>query len=209
MQYVARKGEMTAQQKKHREGFMKTGKLNFTRGTGLGLVVAVVLLLAGCGTTAIVHKPADSVSVFDRYQTLTIKSSAAEGVVVSDLAQERVKDLVKANIAAKYCPHRFQSITIKEPGENDLVLLINYTTYNEGNKFERLMLAGLGGIKIHSDVVLKTSASDDPISKAEVGKTFRWGGIYGATTDMTEVEKWFADAVAKTFSGMIGMKKKE
>jgi hypothetical protein len=89
------------------------------------------------------------------------------------------------------------------------VLLINYTTYDEGNRFARFMLAGLGGIKIHSDVVVKTATSDDAISRAEVGKTFRWGGIYGGITDMTEVEKWFAEEIAKTFAGIIGMKATE
>ena len=188
---------------------MEARRSSYARRMTLGLVVAGFFLLTGCGTTAIVHKPADSVNVFDRYKTLAIKSCAAEGVVVSDAAQERVKDLVKANLAGKYCPNRFQSITTKEPGEDDLVLLINYTTYNEGNKFARFMAAGLGGIKIHSDVVVKTSISDDAISKAEVGKTFRWGGFYGAITDMTDVEKWFAEEVARTFSGIISTKKGE
>jgi len=188
---------------------VKTSKSVFVQHMSLGLVVMGFFLLAGCGTTALVHKPADSSIALDRYQTLAIKSSAAEGIVVSDNTHERVKDLVKANIASKYCPKRFQSITTKEPSQDDLVLLINYTTYDEGNKFARFMLAGLGGMKIHSDVLIKTITSDESISKAEVGKTFHWGGIYGATTDITEIEKWFADEVAKTFSGMIGIKQLE
>jgi hypothetical protein len=188
---------------------MITSKSKFARCMVLVLVVAGFFLVTGCGTTALIYKPADSVSVFNCYQTLAIKSSAAEGVVVSDSAQERVRYLVKANIASKYCPHRFQSITTEEPSQDDLVLLINYTTYDEGNRFARLMLAGLGGIKIHSDVIVKTMASDEPISKAEIGKTFRWGGVYGATTDITEIEKWFADEVAKTFAEIIGTKRAE
>jgi hypothetical protein len=71
------------------------------------------------------------------------------------------------------------------------------------------MLAGLGGMKIHSDVIVKNPASDDAISRAEVGKTFRWGGIYGATTDISEIEKWFAEEIAKTFGGILGIGKPE
>jgi len=184
---------------------MKRGKLNMA-SVAAALLIIAGLMLTGCGTTATVHKTTDNTSVFDRYRTLSIKSSAAEGVVVPDMVQERVRDQVKANIGAKYCPNRFQSISIKETNPDDLVLLINYTTYDEGNKFARFMLAGLGGIKIHSDVIVKTSAFNDPISQAEVGKTFRWGGIYGATTDVSEIEKWFSDEVAKTFAGILGIK---
>jgi len=188
---------------------MRTTRLSSIGMVAVVLVVAGLSVLTGCGTTAIVHKPADSPTVFDRYQTLAIKSSAAQGVVVSDAAQERVKDLVKENIEGKYCPNRFQSISTKEAQQDDLMLLIKYTTYDEGNAFARFMLAGLGGIKIHSDVEVKTSESDEAISRAEVGKTFRWGGIYGAPTDITEIEKWFAEEIAKTFAEIIGLKKKE
>jgi hypothetical protein len=177
----------------------------FTRGLLLSLVIGGFMMVTGCGTTAVVHKPADNKSVFDFYRTLAIQSAVADGVVLPDHAQERIQNLVKANISAKYCPKRFQSITTKEVGKDDLVLLIKYTTYDEGNRFARFMLAGLGGMKIHSDVIVKNAASDEPISHAEVGKTFRWGGIYGATTDISEIEKWFAEEIGKTFAGIIGI----
>lgn len=188
---------------------MRERKLNLTQGFAVLLFICGLALLTGCGTTALVHKPAESTSVFDPYQTLAIKSSAAQGVVVSDSAQDRVKDLVKENITNKYCSNRFQSISTKEAGQDDLVLLINYTAYDEGNAFARAMLAGLGGMKIHSEVIVKTGSSDNVISQAEVGKTFHWGGILGAATGITDIEKWFAEEIAKTFGGIIGMVKPE
>jgi hypothetical protein len=188
---------------------MKARTLNLAHGFAVLLLIGGLAILAGCGTTAIVHKPADATSVFDHYQTLAIKSSVVPGVVVADFAQDRIKDLVKANIASKYCPNRFKSISTKETCQDDLVLLINITTYDEGNRFGRFMLAGIGGMNIHSDVIVKNVASDDPISQAEVGKTFRWGGIYGAATDITDIEKWFAEEIAKTFGGIIGTGKPE
>ena len=170
------------------------------------VVLCVLSIVAGCGTTAVIHKPAESKAIFDRYKTLSLESSAAEGVIVPDSVQMKVKELVKAHIEGKYCPNRFESISAGSgPGPNDLILQIKYTTYDEGNRFARFMLAGLGGIKIHSDVVVKDAASGDSLSQAECGKTFRWGGIYGASTGIEEIEKWYAEEVAKTFAKILGI----
>jgi hypothetical protein len=184
---------------------MQERRLGLVKGLAVVFAILAMAMLTGCGTTSVVHKAADTSAALDRYKSLAIKSSAVQGVVVSDTAQERVKDLVRANISSKYCPNRFQSISLKEPAQDDLVLLINYTTYDEGRRFGRFMLAGLGGMKIHSDVIVKNVESEDPISKAEVGKTFHWGGVYGAVTDITDIEKWFAEEIAKTFSQMLGL----
>jgi hypothetical protein len=184
---------------------MSTKMVDFRKLLTAAIALAGLVVLTGCGTTALVHKQAESVAQFDPYKTLTITSSVAEGVVMPEPVRERVEELVKANLESKYCPKRFQSISTKEPAPDDLVLLIKYTTYDEGNRFARFMMAGLGGIKIHSDIIVKNTKSDEALSHGEVGKTFRWGGIYGATTDIAEIEKWFAEETAKTFAGMIGV----
>ncbi len=185
----------------------KTGLLRTL--TVLSCVWGLSFLLTGCGTTALVHKGVDSKEVLDRYQTLTIKSSAAQGIVMTEAAQERIEELVKANLEGKYCPKRFKSISTKEAGPDDLLLLINYTDYNEGSKFGRFMLAGIGGIKIHADILVRNTKSEENLCQAEVGKTFHWGGIYGAMTDITEIEKWFAEEIAKTFGGILGIPQPE
>lgn len=177
--------------------------------TVLFVVLGFAFVLTGCGTTALVHKGGDSKELLDRYQTLTIKSSAAQGIVMTEAAQERIEELVKANLEGKYCPKRFKNISTKEAGEEDLLLLINYTDYNEGSKFGRFMLAGIGGMKIHADVLVRNTKSDENLCQAEVGKTFHWGGIYGAMTDITEIEKWFAEEIAKTFGGILGIPQPE
>ena len=187
---------------------MKKRNLKLAHRMKVLLIIGLLAILTtGCGTTAIIHKQAVTQKVFDSYQTLAIMSSTSQDVVVSEDTQDRIKGLVKTEIATKYCPNRFQSISTKEIGQEDLVILINYTSYEEGSHFGRLMLAGIGSMKIHSIITLKNIKSDNIISQAEVGKTFSAGGIYGALTSITDVENWFAEEIAKTFGEMLGIDK--
>ncbi len=39
------------------------------------------------------------------------------------------------------------------------------------------------------------------LAKSEITKTFAWGGIYGGTTEIKDVEEGFAEAVASVLLG--------
>ena len=84
------------------------------------------------------------------------------------------------------------------PGRLDIDVLM--TRYDEGSSFARFMLPGLGQIHIDADVTLRDQDSGEVLAIYEVTKTFAWGGLYGGSTEIGEVEVGFAKAVV---SGMV------
>jgi hypothetical protein len=85
-----------------------------------------------------------------------------------------------------------------------MLLNVTFTIYDEGNRFARFMLAGLGGMQIHANVDIK-DASGQLFAGGEAGKTFRWGGVYGAVTGIEDMEKDFAKEVVKGFREALGI----
>ena len=75
------------------------------------------------------------------------------------------------------------------------------TRYDEGSAFARAMLAGLGQIQIDGKVSLRDRAQDALLGEYEVNKTFAWGGVYGASTTIRDVEEGFAQGVATLILG--------
>ncbi|MBF0559301.1 MAG: DUF4410 domain-containing protein [Nitrospirae bacterium] len=170
----------------------------------LYFVILAVIVLTGCGTTTLSLKP-DSKTDFTQFKSLTIKTAAADGVVIPDSAQTRIKDRVRAEISGGCCPKRFESIHIDNIQPDDLLLIIQFTKYDEGNRFARAMLAGLGAMKINADVEVKDGHSGNSICKGEAGKSFAWGGMLGAMTGIEDVEKDFAKEVSRGFGEMLGI----
>jgi len=71
--------------------------------------------------------------------------------------------------------------------------------YESGNAFARAMLAGLGQIHIDGEFVLYHDLlPSEPVAEFTLEKTFAWGGIYGASTRIEDVEPAFCEGVAKT-----------
>ena len=73
--------------------------------------------------------------------------------------------------------------------------------YEKGNAFARAMLAGLGQIHIEGTVKVINCENENKICEFELDKTFAWGGIYGASTSMEDIERTFADGIAETVTG--------
>jgi hypothetical protein len=108
----------------------------------------------------------------------------------------RIKDLVKTEILG-CCAQRFESIALDGTQPHDLVLNVKFTVYEDGNRFARLMLAGLGSMQIHAQVEMLDPKSGNLLTSGEAGKTFAWGGIYGAATGIEDLERDFAKEVVK------------
>src|SRR5690606_42084082 len=68
-----------------------------------------------------------------------------------------------------------------------------------GNAFARAMLAGLGQIEIEADVFL-IDAAGKTVAQYEVSKNFAFGGIYGASTSIEDVEVGFVKSVVEIVS---------
>ena len=85
-----------------------------------------------------------------------------------------------------------------EAGSDDQTKTMNivFTQYDEGNAAARFFLAGLGQIRIDADVSLLTPATGATVATYKVSKDFSFGGLYGGTTNIHDVEKGFARSVA-------------
>jgi hypothetical protein len=162
---------------------------------GLLPLLIVVAMMIGCGTTPLVLTTADSRTDFTQYKSLAVQI-ASQGALVSSSAQARIKEFVKTEIL-ECCAQRFESISLDETQPHDLVLSVKFTVYEEGNRFARFMLAGLGSMQIHAQVEMLDPKSGNLLTSGEAGKTFAWGGIYGASIGIEDLEKDFAKEVVK------------
>ncbi len=169
----------------------------------LGLLCLVGVFLTGCGTTTLSLKPESQVDLA-QYRSLSIQTKASDGVSITEAAQNRIKDIVKTEVNSG-CPKRFDNIYIDTPRPEGILLVLNFTKYDEGNRFARAMLAGLGAMKINADVEVKDGQSGNSICKGEAGKSFAWGGMLGAMTGIEDVEKMFAKEVSRGFGEMLGI----
>jgi hypothetical protein len=163
-----------------------------------------VAFLTGCGTTNLSLKP-ESQADLSQYRSLSILTKTCEGVVVTETAQNRIKNFIKSEINSGCFPNRFDNIYTDTTYPEGLLLVLTFTKYDEGNRFARAMLAGLGAMKINAEVEVKDGKSTNTICKGEAGKSFAWGGIVGASTGIEDVEKMFAKELSRGFGEMLGV----
>jgi hypothetical protein len=115
------------------------------------------------------------------------------GVTLSDGDATRMLRLIRTEITDQN-PNAFAL-----DGGRRLKMKIVFTQYDEGNRFARFMLAGLGQIRIDGEVVLSDAQTGETLGRYEVSKQFAFGSIYGASTSIEDVEKGFAKSVADIF----------
>src|SRR5208282_2314210 len=166
--------------------------------------LAGVLLTVGCGTSTLSLKPESQVDLA-QYRSLSIQTKVVDGLAISETAQNRIKDFIKTEINSGCCQKRFDNIYTDTAHPEGLLLVLNFTKYDEGNRFARAMMAGLGAMKINADVEVKDGHTGNSISKGEAGKSFAWGGVLGASTGIEDVEKMFAKEVSRGFGEMLGI----
>ncbi len=165
------------------------------------MLLLAALVSAGCAGTAGSVKPAGVVSTPDvlaKYRKVAFVTSAeGEAAKMTAVDRDRIAALVAQKLKAQ-APKRFAD----EAGNPEtLHVTIAFTRYDEGSPFARFMLAGLGQIHIDANITLEDRSQKTVVSKAEVTKTFAWGGIYGVATGIKDVEEGFAEAVANVILG--------
>jgi len=144
---------------------------------GVAVLFGIAAILAGC---------ADSVS---------------KPVPVVALAPEQKSELKIADVMAEAAPgvdisrYDLDRIAGKLKGE----LQLRAAEMMAGNAFARAMLAGLGQIEIEADVFL-IDAAGKTVAQYEVSKNFAFGGIYGASTSIEDVEVGFVKSVVEIVS---------
>jgi len=78
---------------------------------------------------------------------------------------------------------------------------VTITRYEKGSAFARAMLAGLGQIHMDGNVTLYSMPAHTVVEDFSVQKTFAWGGIYGGTTTIEDIEQSFAEGIANALTG--------
>jgi len=156
--------------------------------------------LAGCASTA--PSPSLSGPPSASFNAATapigpVTAEAAPGVPMASYDLERVTQLVQTDLSAAYPGRLVPASAAATPGE--VKVDMTFTDYDAGNAFARAMLAGLGQIHINATVRLIDATTGNVAASYDISKTFAWGGIYGGSTTIEDVEKGFAKGVVAIF----------
>jgi len=162
------------------------------------ICVTALVLTTGCATT--VPKPEFTKQIAPESQLAAkddanVKVETGTGVTMLESEKVRVAEKIKQRIDARKVTNNQDAST--KSYEIKLVM----TKYEKGNAFARAMLAGLGQIHIDADVTVFEMPTQTPVGNFSLSKTFAWGGIYGGTTSMEDIETTFADGVAAALTG--------
>lgn len=158
------------------------------------LVAAGLLLLTGCATTSPGVKfavPLPAEQRVDANDLVTVNVQPAQGVALIDQERQRLAQ----NIKMKIDQLKMENPSGQDARQYHLEILV--TRYDKGNAFARAMLAGLGQIHIDARVTVYVMPQKARVADFTVNKTFAWGGIYGASQSIDDVEQGFAEGVAE------------
>ena len=164
---------------------------------GLTFLMLVVLLgvFSGCAGTAPsaeFKKPIDNMNRLCNLDEAKVKVEVADGVPLNDFSRQRLESTLQQKINEKK-----KNAQCKTTEKRNFVLNSKITRYDEGNAFARAMLAGLGQMHLDGEFTLKLMLENSlALAEFEVKKTFAWGGMYGGTTRMEDIEPAFAEGVA-------------
>lgn len=156
------------------------------------------IALTGCAGSvpkATFVQPPKKDAVVDSNDSTIVSVSTSSGVEMLDQEKTRLSQVIAQNINEK------KSINSAGSEENAYEVDVNVTRYEKGNAFARAMHAGLGQIHIDARVRLLTGETHEKLSEFDIKKTFAWGGVYGATTRIDDVEPAFAEGIAAALTG--------
>lgn len=160
--------------------------------------VLCISVLAGCAGTA--PKPTFSKDIAVQYRVdaddkVTVKVTSKPDAKMEDVDRTRLAQLITSRMDER----RAKNAANGDVHEATATVLI--TRYERGSAFARAMLAGLGQIHIDGTVTVNDAQSGNKMAEFTIAKTFAWGGIYGSSTRMEDIEPVFADGVAAALTG--------
>jgi hypothetical protein len=167
-----------------------------------GGVALLLMSLALAGCAGSVNPPTLMSAPTTKFDPSTVaigrvSAQAAPGVAMTPEDLRRISGLVQAELASSYPDRLISAGGPRRSGGVNIKLV--FTQYDAGNAFARAMLAGLGQIHIDAKVFLTDIATGRTVATFEASKTFAWGGLYGGTTRIEDVEMGFARSVADIF----------
>jgi hypothetical protein len=149
---------------------------------------------AGSTPTAEFKKPIADIHRLCLNDEATVKLVVADGVVLNEVNRQRLESRLKEAINTNK-----KNAPCKTSDKRSFILDSKITRYDEGNAFARTMMAGLGQIHIDGDfaLMLLSATGSESMGEFTLQKTFAWGGLYGGTTRIEDVEPAFAAGVAE------------
>jgi hypothetical protein len=182
------------------------------RAFGLHIgAIATIAIVSACASTPGSIKtvtPVADRTVLSKYDTLVIQADAVPAAQCTSADLSRITQLTKAKVE-ELAPGRFRTIAVVGPGEATsatggmpyLNADLTLTCYDRGDAAARFLMAGLGQMQITGELMLSEQPVDRPVGRYNIDKSFAWGGIYGATTDIEDIEAAFAEATAEAILG--------
>src|SRR5262249_40853971 len=161
-------------------------------------MVGLALMASGCASSPASLKPGAATAKapdLREYQALAVQVARGDGVQASDSELERIAGRIVEAVRKKR-PDRFTELRVASAADAaapTIGVAVQLTRYDKGSAFARFMLAGLGQIHVDAKVTLRDQARDAVLGEYEVTKTFAWGGFYGGSTSIEDVEVGFAD----------------
>ncbi len=162
------------------------------------LSILGIVLFVGCATSA--PKPEFTQEIAPESQIKAVDEAkviveASPGCSVVENDKTRIAQRIQEKLAAK-------KVLNNSGGETkEYEVCVTLTRYEKGNAFARAMLAGLGQIHIDGNVSLFELPERKKAGEFTIKKTFAWGGIYGGSTSIEDVELGFADGIASALTG--------
>lgn len=163
------------------------------------LSMVALLGLAACASSvpkaSFTHPIAAEAHVTANDQAaVNVDAAASANMLSSDTQRlsEKIKNKIDARKTANASP-------AGDPGNYQVD--VHVTRYEKGNSFARFMLAGLGQIHLDATVSVYRMPAHTLVGEFQLTKTFAWGGIYGGSTSMEDIENTFADGVAASVTG--------
>lgn len=166
------------------------------------LSISVLLMFAvGCAST--VPKPKFSKEIAPESCILAqdqtrVRVEAGKDVFMIDTEKLRMAEKVKLKIDA------LKAEKARDGSGKSFDVDLFITRYDKGNAFARAMLAGLGQIHVDGEVSVYELPDRNLVGQFSISKTFAWGGIYGASTNIEDIETTFAEGVAAALTGKPG-----
>jgi uncharacterized lipoprotein YmbA len=164
-----------------------------------GLSIVALLGLAGCAgnvpKASFSHPIATDARIAANDQAV-VSVDAADSAKMLSSDMQRLSEKIKLKIDARKLANASPA---GDP--HNYAVDVHVTRYEKGNAFARAMLAGLGQIHLDATVSVYRMPAHTLVGEFQLAKTFAWGGIYGASTSMDDIENTFADGIAASVTG--------
>lgn len=167
--------------------------------------LVLVMLASGCAST--VPKPQFTKEITPESRVVAqdaaqVSVDAGKDVAMIDAEKTRMAEKVKLKI------DEYKVANVKDGSAKSYQVDLVITRYDKGNAFARAMMAGLDQIHLDGDVAVYELPDKVLVGQFTISKTFAWGGVYGASTNIEDIETTFAEGVAATLTGRVIEEKK-